>query len=169
MGLSQTLEEIARKTHSPQKHRFWGWSARRLSSWGLDGGIVVPEQLLGEGNIFLLSTCPPVLHGRPSFTKLFTPVPSSAHFCVSGRFNLLSAIFTCKCSHQSCGRAVSGELCSEPETLERKWRDVGGCGMLYRWRSQFISTGLYDRMQIGPLVWNLCVYWGDLEQISYML
>lgn len=96
-------------------------------------------------------------------------MPSSAHFCVPGTFNLLSAIFTCKCPLQSCGRAVGGGLLLESETLERKWRDVSGCGMLYRWWSEFISTDLYDRMHIGPLGCNLCVYWGDLEQISYAL
>lgn len=48
MGLSQTLEERARKTHSPQKHCPWGWSARRLSSWGYDGGIVVPKATAGR-------------------------------------------------------------------------------------------------------------------------
>lgn len=53
---------------------------------------------------------------------------------------------------------------------QRLWRENGGTSMdVSWWGSEFMSTGLYDRMQIGPLVWNLCVYWGDLEQISYML
>lgn len=47
-----------------------------------------------------------------------------------------------------------------------------GCRWVWNvswWGNEFISTGLYDRMQIRPLVWNLCVYWRDLEPISYIL
>lgn len=71
----------------------------------------------GRGaHLLLLSTCPPDL-------------PS-----------LLSAVFTCRCPHQS------RELCSEPETVFW-WRENGGkqvdAGwMLYRWRSTFVPPGL---------------------------